>query len=292
MKRYAQVVFMRAGLANMLAPWVRAFVWATEHDASMLAPRWFKFRLGPYLRGERDKRQYHRLFTNAGYVAGLERAWILSAMQTMEESALPPTGNPGYALVVRFRGLDGFIWPAVGRSRDVLAELRRITVPVLRPDEPREPFIAIHVRMGDFGHPDEAALRAGAWNVRQPIEWYVAAARALRHALGAEVPLRVFADGAYAGLLPLLSLPETHLVTDTTAITDLLDLTQASALVASGSTFSIMASFLGQVPTVWFPGQFRGSVADERGFTNEIEWASTDQVPESFSSAVQKRLYR
>ena len=279
---------MRAGLANMLAPWSRCFLWSRDSGAEMLAPRWFKLRLGPYRRREPDKRRYERLFTNDGYVRGLRRLLLLTVGRRV------PEGHAGSVtgarpVVVTFSGLGELVTPAIGRSREVREELRRITRPEFRPPPAAGPFVGVHVRLGDFGVEREDLLRAGAFNVRQPIAWYAAAIERLRADVG-DVPVRVFSDGAATDLAAVLALPGVELVRGGSAVTDLLDLSTAACIVASGSTFSTWAAFLGQAPSVWFPGQLRGSVLDGGDVGVEVEWEPEAELPGTFVEAVRTRV--
>ena len=50
----------------------------------MLAPFWLKPRIGPYLRRERDKRNYFRLFRSGSAVAGLRRLTILTRARRVQ----------------------------------------------------------------------------------------------------------------------------------------------------------------------------------------------------------------
>ncbi len=76
-KLYGFPILPKAGLANMLIPWAECVIWCNDHGIKQIAPFWRKFRLGPHLRGERDKRQYHKLFTAKGKIAGLKRLLLL-----------------------------------------------------------------------------------------------------------------------------------------------------------------------------------------------------------------------
>lgn len=287
---YGYPNLMRAGLANMLAPWVRCFLWCREHDAQMLAPTWFKFRIGPYRRRESDKRRYERLFTSAGYVRGARRLALLASARRIEEGTDPPASGHRPTLV-RFFGLGELLKPALGHSALVASELRRITRPEFIPPPRAEGFVAMHVRAGDFEATDEMKLRAREFNMRLPLEWYVDAATQLHAALPSAM-IRVFSDGTAEELAPILRLPSVELVTGGTAITDLLDMSGAEVLVASGSTFSTWAAYLGQVPSIWFPGQFRGSVMDGGDHGLEQEWEAGTPLPPHLLREVEQRLGR
>ena len=60
---------------------------------------------------------------------------------------------------------------------------------------------------------------------------------------------------------------------------DMLGLSRSNLLIASGSTFSMWGSYLGQVPTIWHPGKRLQHVLLEHP-EREIEWASGDPLPD------------
>jgi hypothetical protein len=190
---------------------------------------------------------------------------------------------------MRFSGLGGFLGPVIGRSAEVAAELRRITRPEFLPPYRGEPFVPMHVRAGDFSAADEAKLRAGEFNMRLPLGWYVDVAARLRDVLPS-VAIGVFSDGSPAELAPILAVPGKDLVTGGSAITDLLDMSAATYLVASGSTLSSWAAFLGQVPSIWFPGQFRSSLLDGGDRGVEATWEPGDPMPDRIVEAATARL--
>lgn len=284
-------IMVRAGLGHMLGAWARCVVWSKKHHVRMLAPQWFHLRVGPYLRREPDKRAYHRLFHSEGYVDGFPRALCLAFARRIGEShaadawSSPPTTEPTLVVFHEDHGLD-----CVRDEHPVLlAELLRITrrryVDQAIIDDP---FIGVHVRRGDFSSAStETELRTGRKNLRTPVEWYATALTALRRALGEDKPARLFSDGTLDELRPLLGLPAVELMPTRSAITDILTLSQARVVLASGSGFSQWACFLGQMPTLWFPGQhhFRLRTGAE-GADLEVEWEADTPMPDRLVSAV------
>ena len=180
-------------------------------------------------------------------------------------------------LVVRFSGLGDYFAPFIGRAGLVSAELRRITRPNLVPKPAEAAFIGVHVRLGDFPR---------SW--RQPLDWYRDAVVRTRADLGRRLRVRVYSDGRADELQPLLSHPGVEYVQGRTAITDLLDVSQASAIVASSSTFSMWGAFLGEVPTIWYPGRMWQSATQDPQL--QVEWGGDTPLPESFVSGVARRL--
>jgi hypothetical protein len=270
---YGYPVLMKAGLGNMLVPWARCVLWCRDYDAQMIAPHWTKIRLGPFLRGERDKRQYQRFFNHRGGVAGIRRTILLATSTTVEDhewQSGPRTQARGRT-VVCFRGMAG-AGALAGRHREVARELLRITKPRYQPAAiPDRPFVGIHVRLGDFAPASEAELTSGLHCRRIPLHWYVDTLLELRKALGKNMEAKVFSDAAGEEIEPLLRIAGTSHYEGRTAITDMLALSKAAVIVASGSAFSMWASYLGDVPALWHPGQ---------NFSMRRTWGETDKDTE------------
>ena len=139
--------------------------------------------------------------------------------------------------------------------------------------------IAIHIRMGDFRNPDnEDVLRKGAWNYRLPIQWYKNIISKIREV--SDMPIYIFSDAENTELKEILDLDNCNRAYFGSAISDMIALSRCKILVSSASTFSMWASFLGQMPTIWFPGQMRQKlILDKKLFESEIDY--NDPLPTS-----------
>lgn len=237
------------GLANMMFVWGRAVVAGMRHGLPMLAPNWFKpLRIGPWLRGERDKRYYFRDFTNSGYLKGWLRYRMLWGARRLPEEALGQALSDGRGrCVVVFDGLHGYFRPILGYHEALRDELLRIVAPGIQSavaQSASEDYIGIHVRRGDFVPLGQAI----------PVEWYAHTACSVRAEWGDDLPIRIFSDGTPEELTPLLALHDAHLMPRAPAIQDLLLLSNARVILGTSlSTFSLWASFLGGGPTIWPP---------------------------------------
>lgn len=243
------------GLGNLLFPWARAVVHAHAIGGQLIVPTWPQFKPGPLLRRDADVRHYAGLFiATPGAIDGPSRwAKLCLAKRIPEQrAALARDGQ-----VVEFRGMAGWFEPLRGHHAHVRATLVRTTHPShlagLQFD--LSDAICLHVRMGDFDPPSDAALRSGALNMRIPLHWYVSIVQGIRARYGTHLRVLVFSDGTDDELAPLLALDRCQRLQFGSAIADLLALSRARLLVASGSTFSMWASYLGRMPTVWHPGQ-------------------------------------
>lgn len=239
-KLYGYPVLMKAGLGNMLFPWAHCYLWCKDHDAVMIAPFWAKLRIGPYLRREKDKRSYQRLFKDKNHIGGFKRLFVLATVhkQNYEEFRKESQKRD---TVVRFTSM-GCMDRLVNRHEEVKRGLVDITRPEYLPEPSREPFIGIHVRFGDYAIPDKTSP---TWLSRLPIEWYVAALDHVREILGFNFKAMVFSDGLDSELSQLICQPNVRRSPYRESITDILALSQAKVIIGSCSTFSTFGVYLG-----------------------------------------------
>lgn len=271
---YGYPVLMRAGLGNMLIPWARCVIWCKDNNAQMIAPYWAKIRIGPFLRRERDKRQYQFLFNHTNQIAGLKRVIILALCRKIDEADWHNGTVEGKSdrIIVCFRNMDRAD-TLVGRHTEVADELFRITKPRYRPKNlTNKPFIGIHVRLGDFIPASKEELNLGLHCIRIPIQWYADALLELRKSVGKNMDAKIFSDGQDEELMPILRIPGTSRYEGGSAITDMLALSKATVIIASGSSFSIWASYLGGVPAIWHPGQRFSIRCNHEGENRDVEW--------------------
>lgn len=245
------------GLGNLLFPWARAVVHAHATGGKLIVPTWPQFKLGPLLRRDVDLRHYGNLFVpTPGALDGLERWRRLCLARRVPEYRATSASDGD---VVEFRGMGEWFESLRGHHELVRDTLIQTTH---RRHQAGLTFdfsdaICLHVRMGDFNPPSDAALRNGALNMRIPLNWYVRMVQSIRARYGPHLRVHVFSDGTNEELEPLWSLGRCQRLGFGSAIADLLGLSRARLLVTSGSTFSMWASYLGRMPAVWHPGQKR-----------------------------------
>ena len=260
--RYVYPNLPRTGLANMLFIWARSEIFARDHGFRMLAPQWTQFgRLGVWLRGERDKRTYLNCFGSDGYVTGFARARILATYPRISEAEAAKidwTEADRRKVVVEIQGSHGLFDTFPQESDYLRGRLLQIVRPRLVAEADAKwpaspPFIALHVRRGDFA--PWAGSRAGAvvGNVQLPIPWFREAIGFVRRQAG-PVPAVVFTDGTPDEVRLLTELPDVVIAEHAPAIVHILAIANASHIVTSASTFSRWGVFLSQASAIWYPG--------------------------------------
>ena len=247
-----------AGLGNILFPWARAIVYAKENNLNRVQTTWKNFKVGTFIRNEKDKRMYLDLFTVSDGVSGIRKFLLLNFSNTVKI----------------FSGMDNLFEPFQHQHALVRSELFRIVNPyhIKKANMFSHNSVAIHIRMGDFRNPEnEDILRKGGWNYRLPIEWYKSIISKIREV--SNIPIFIFSDAGDEDLKDILDIKNCRRVFFGSSISDMLALSNAKVLVASGSTFSMWASFIGQIPTIWFPGQMRQKLISDIGiFEGELDY--------------------
>ena len=204
-------------------------------------------------------------------MSGFEKFWLLNFSKQVKY----------------FKGMNNLFTPFKTKQPYVKQELLKIVNPYhlknamkFNPDS-----IGIHIRMGDFIFTDdEQSLRGGAWNYRLPIKWYQHIIAKINEK--SNLPICIFSDANEEDLHEILKLKNCKIVHFGSAISDLIALSNSKVLVSSGSTFSMWASFLGQMPTIWFPGQMREDLINDRSlFEGEIDY--NDDLPDSVIKMIQ-----
>lgn len=68
------------GLANCMFMAAQAWIASGNNEAKFISPTWFKLSIGPYLRHERDKRNYANLFKSKG-LSGVKKIIVLTKIK-------------------------------------------------------------------------------------------------------------------------------------------------------------------------------------------------------------------
>lgn len=284
-------VLGRFGLGHSLLGWARCLIWCRDNHVPMLAPDWRHLRIGPYLRRESDKRAYHRLFNYEGYIRGMQkRAYLLLGKRVhapVRQEIRFAGRRPSVIVFKNSLGKNELFFEEIyTRHAEIRDELTRVTRTEHLPRHWKDlHFIGIHVRRGDFAAIDNIdILKSGRNNMRLPIGWYLEMLRGVRLQVGSCVPAVVCSDGSHEELQPLLNEAGVTLCTGYSAIHDILLLSKAGLLIASGSEFSMWAAFLGQVPRICYPRQRKARLLTDRRCELEPEVENIADLDQDFIS--------
>nr|WP_315161286.1 alpha-1,2-fucosyltransferase [uncultured Flavobacterium sp.] len=292
-KIYGFPILPKAGLGNMLIPWADCYIWCKDLGIQQIAPFWRKIRVGPYLRGERDKRQYQKLFISGNMINGLSRLFLLliskriSAEEfrnlNVKKSKILPT-------LVTFSDMNKLDL-LLGRHEEVLNELYKITKPKFWPVKLQKSFIGIHIRMGDFPEKSNSLTQI---NFRIPLEWYIESLNQIRMALGNDFPVVIFSDGTDKEIESILKLPNVIRSPYSESISDLLAIAKSTVIITSRSSYSLFAAFLGQVPSIWYSGKDaiykKSYMPTEKNGNLEIEWMPGQFLTAEFIESLKERI--
>ena len=282
------------GLGNLLFPWARAVAFASHHNLQRINSTWKTVKIGPILRGEFDKRFYSDLFEEHE-IGGLKKFLLLQTSQKIPENqaleALKIESKRPRVIV--FEGLEGSFHPILNDHAIVKEELLKIVLPHHK--EAVETFdnrgINVHIRMGDFAvAPNEEFLRKGHWNYRLPLQWYIDVVQNIRNEIGSSIPVNIFSDGTDEELSDILKLPNVQRQFLGSAISDMLALSESQLLIASASTFSMWASYLGRIPVIWYPGVHRLKLyTEEEPFEGTLDYG--EPLPEKLKNDLEKSFH-
>ena len=250
-----------AGLGNLLFTYGRALVYAQENGYQLSWPTWASVKIGPYIRNEKDKRFYGNLFQNrTGCVGGLKKIWLLCTHKKIAEEL---AGNVKDGQIVIFEKYVGTIEPFRQESdlirTNLLNNMRDRDF--LHSKLLDQPHIAAHIRLGDFQRATESELASGKENCSTPVSWYAKMIKKLRAEHNDEKLVLVYSDGTDEELQEVLELPNVQRVFWGNALKDMVAMSKADLLLASGSTFSLWARFLGRLDAIAYPGQLREKIA-------------------------------
>lgn len=244
------------GLGNLLFPIARALIGRERHGGVFVHPTMRQVKIGTLLRRERDPRFYGDVFR--GRNAGQWREWLACRFA----SRTPETAYRGGPGVVAYSGLGRYFHDLDGYREPVSRWIRGNSV--LNGPVAGDYDIGIHVRLGDFG-----AAREGSsgHSMRQTFDWYRQAYAEARALCGVSSPRTLlFTDEDPARVARELDIPGIEFDPSGNAITAILNLSRARIVIASRSTFSTWAIYLGDAVALW-----------DRDFDLAFQWAPRGQ---------------
>lgn len=217
------------GLANCMFFAAKAYVNKLKNGGYFISPTWTKFSIGPYLRKEKDKRAYTRLFKSKG-ISGLPKLAVLLLNKLRLIS------------VEKFDTLDDYFVSLVPYHKEILQYFQSIIAPeaIYRlGDTNFSNLIAIHVRLGDYPA-----------DYRIPIDWFDGIVKNIISE-NPDQKFLLFSDGNDDELKTLISNPNIKKVFFGNALADIVAISRCKMVIASDSTFSAWGAFMGNIPIIF-----------------------------------------
>lgn len=271
-----------SGLGNQLFPLLKAYTFAELNKLRIVVTGYHQLRIGPYLRGEKSKRNYSDYFV---FQKGRLGAWM--DQRSVRNGVVihePPVQS------IQIADNTTYTYDEIPHWKDFFSGLKenrdrviRILPEILRDDikeavaRQAPPVIGVHIRMGDFRKlkPGEDFSKVGA--VRTPEEYFINIIESIRRIHGSQLPVSVFTDGYRHELQELWKLGNIEMVEGNKDIVDMLLLSRSRIIVASaGSTFSYWAGFLANAPIILHPDHIHGSIRPAEANTSFFEGALLD----------------
>jgi hypothetical protein len=281
----------RAGLGNILFVWAKALIFSRLNDLPLEIIGWDKFKLGPWLRGERSKRDYTDFFQNQ--IFSLEKFRLeldiklapksKKFFNPLLESSYNREELSNYKFII-FNQIPHWssYFEGIREHRDLVkSAINDMLQPSLRNrlDECTPPMIGVHVRLGDFRpiREDEDFREVGG--VRTPLQYFIETIDRLRKIHKDDLSVMVFTDGRAEEIEQLLNLPNVSLAPKNLDIVDMLLLSRSKVVVTSaGSTFGYWAGFLADAPLIMHPDHIHESIRSSRFNKTFFEGAIEDFV--------------
>jgi hypothetical protein len=266
----------KAGLGNQLFPLMKAQVFAHLNNLPIIITGYHQIKIGPYLRGEKSKRNYNGYFNFQKNIFGeLADKWKLNIsknLQVCREHSLNKIADDKigeskiylYSEIPHwkdyFGGLKNYRELIVNLFYSLISENIKKKI-----SSQQTPCIGIHIRMGDFRKLKEGEDFSKAGLVRTSENYFVDVITKIRGISGAKSSVSVFSDGKKNELQTILEMENVSLVEGNPDIVDLILLSKSKIIISSAaSTFSYWAGFLSDAPIILHPDHINTKIRAEK----------------------------
>ena len=239
------------GLGNLLPSWCRAQI-ESYNGTKLIHHSFNSFKLGPYLRGESQKRNYNFLREKKS-ITGVKKLFLLifrnkrikkTNLKDFEYSEiLPYKKQIKNSLVDLLNKQDQFLYNKI------------------------KPEICIHLRLGDFKNYSEGMKS----NFRIDINWYVEVIKKLNQTYP-NSKIYVFSDGLQNELSDILKLKFVVNSTSSNALLDILIMSNSKIFIGSISSFSYwVTTLINNKSQVFLKKEFK-EITKVSNFKNVFSW--------------------
>ena len=226
------------GLGNLLFPIARALTAARNDGGVFVEPTIPQIKIGTFLRQENDKRTYVGLFKKRSLAENY--IWLKSQIIRLFNKKQEVHD-------IRFishEGLGNQFYDIQYENTLIVNWLNRRAK--IKPDI-HDLDLAIHIRQGDF-----TKSQTISQSTLLPLEWYKKALQEITKKYDAEIhKIILFTDGDQEQIIKYLDDPRIQCEPRVNALYSLLLMSRAKYMIASCSTFSLWANFLGNNFAYW-----------------------------------------
>lgn len=249
MSNFVQVQLPKAGLGHSLQPYARAFTYHASGSAVFVHPYWFKLRIGPYLRKEMDKRNYHLIIrTPTTWGLAPHNRWRRLFNRVVTEETFDPNSDGQFLVVTDDRQKN--LFPRIDPYRLLFFNaLNSISRVPMNPHPNKTPSIGIFHRSGDMrswkpASTDERIRRTHGYGYIPP-EYAAEALAKVRRIAGWNVPAVLSTDADASEVSSILSLENITYARTDSALTNMLEMSRHSVLIIGTSSYGKWSWFLG-----------------------------------------------
>jgi glycosyl transferase family 11 len=266
----------KAGLGNQLFPLMRAHVFAHLNNLPTIVTGYHQIKIGPYLRGEKSKRNYNGYFNfQKNFFGELSDKWKLNKNKNLQ---LCPEHSLNKIADDKIAGSKIYFYSEIPHWKDYFGDLknyRELVADIFyslisqnikkKISLQKAPCIGVHIRMGDFRKLKEGEDFRKVGLVRTPENYFVDVINNIRQVHGTKLPVSVFSDGKKKELKSIFEMENVSLLEGNPDIVDLILLSKSKIIITSAaSTFSYWAGFLSDAPIILHPGHINTRIRPDK----------------------------
>lgn len=235
------------GFGNLLFPVYRAFEGQKKLGGELIFPQFRQLKIGPYLRGEKDKRTYGNIFLARSKHDLYLQTCALFKNKVNETST---SNSVRGASVIEYIGLGNYFKDFDKRNTDEFIEyLLNRTISKSKIQEKRSEIssnhVAIHLRLGDFANIPKGDPAEAKMNSRTEISWYEKNINILKRE-NPNVKFTLFTDEARLPPETINKLGNPTIDRSDNALEAILQMAQHKTIIGSKSSFSLWGAYLGK----------------------------------------------
>lgn len=248
----------KAGLANQLFLIASAELYANKYDLKVHYMNKWQIKLGPYLRREKNKRNYFGFFKFQKIEpvnSLLSHTRLINKIIVMDPKL---EEVPKISSTIIFKTLPHYsnYFGEYIPYRELVKKLifNQLSTKIQKQiNELPEIDVAVHVRLGDYQMLKDGADFNKAGTTRTPMDYFINEIEKIQKYFP-EFIFHVFSDGYAEELAPLTKINNVICFDTINDIIDLYQMSKSKILItSSGSTYSYWAGFLGECKIIQHP---------------------------------------